>query len=66
MMRKTIEKFKKQPETDGVVLLEMELTSYVYPKGGEGICPECGGTMKGKGLDWECDGCELKLVGPVF
>ena len=66
MSRKTIEKFKKQPEADVVEILEMELTEYVYPKGGTGICPQCGGKMNGVGLAWECEGCDLKLVGPVF
>ncbi|AWW27281.1 hypothetical protein ACIZ62_00335 [Acetobacterium carbinolicum] len=66
MSRKTIEKFRKQPETDGVEILEMELTEYTYPKSGIGICPQCGGKMNGVGLDWSCEGCDLKLVGPVF
>lgn len=66
MARKTIEKFKKQTETDGVEIIEMELTAFVYPKSGTGICPECGGKMNGVALDWECEGCELKLVGPLF
>ena len=66
MSRKTIEKFKKQPETDVVEIVEMELTEYTYPKSGVGICPQCGGKMNSVGLDWECEGCDLKLVGPVF
>ena len=66
MSRKTIEKFKKQPETDVVEIVEMELTEYTYPKSGVGICPQWGGKMNGVGLDWECEGCDLKLVGPVF
>ncbi|MGV8906781.1 MAG: hypothetical protein ACOH15_09305 [Acetobacterium sp.] len=66
MARKSIEKFKKETEANGVKILEMELTAYVYPKIGTGICPECGGQMNGVGLDWECEGCELKLVGPLF
>lgn len=66
MARKTIEKFKKQPETDGVEILEMELISYNYPKGGVGICPECGEKMNGIALDWECEDCQLKLIGPLF
>jgi tRNA(Ile2) C34 agmatinyltransferase TiaS len=66
MGKNTIEKFKKQPETNGVEILEMELISYQYPKGGEGVCPECGGKMNGIGLDWECEGCDLKLNGPLF
>lgn len=66
MSQKTIEKFKKQPESDGVEILEMELTEYVYPKSGTGICPQCGGKMSGVRLDWECESCDLKLVGPIF
>lgn len=66
MSRKMIEKFKKQPETDGVEILEMELTEYRYPISGIGICPECGGKMDGIGIDWKCEGCDLKLIGPVF
>ena len=37
MSRKTLEKFKKQPETDVVEIVEMELTEYTYPKSGVGI-----------------------------
>ena len=66
MSRKTIEKFKKQPEANPAEILEMELIEFQYPKSGTGICPECGGKMNGVGLDWECEGCDLKLVGPIF
>lgn len=66
MGRKTIEKFRKQPETDKVEMVEMELTEYSYPKSGTGICPQCGGKMNGHGLDWTCEECDLVLKGPVF
>lgn len=66
MARKSIEKFRKQPESDPVEIMEMELVDYTYPKGGTGICPQCGGKMTGTGLDWTCEGCDLTLKGPVF
>lgn len=66
MARKTVEKFKKQSESDLVEMVEMELTEYTYPKSGTGICPQCGGKMNGVGLDWTCEECELVLKGPIF
>ncbi len=66
MTRKSLEKFRKQPEADQVEMVEMELTEYTYPKSGTGICPQCGGKMNGVGLDWTCEGCDLVLKGPVF
>jgi|LGOV01.1.fsa_nt_gb tRNA(Ile2) C34 agmatinyltransferase TiaS len=65
MAEKRIEKFKKQPEINGEEILEMELISYEFLIGGEGICPECGGKMSGEGIVWKCNGCDLQLMGPI-
>lgn len=49
-------------------ILDMKLTEFSWPAGGEGTCPLCQSKMVGKEKDWKCqnEACGLELKGPIF
>ena len=45
---------------------DITITEYAWPKGGKGVCPECGAELVGIGKDWSCETCGAKYYGPIF
>lgn len=65
---KPILKFVRSGEENPTEFIDMELPEFTWPKGGKGVCPECGAEVIGVGKEWICQNeeCGLKLHGPIF
>ena len=58
---------KFQRKDDGT-FVEISLSDFRWPKGGEGTCPDCGAKLVGTGKDWVCENkeCGAEFLGPIF